>query len=436
MAQDIFSQFYHIGELGFPEDTPLGKINYDKMLREKLSRTRMMMKKYDLGAVICISDINVAYCSNVPPIFMAGPAMGGSNRYAIVPKEGEPVVFEECFTAYVLRNTIPNIRVENAILGYGGMHQISAPEAQQFLTRKFAEKIHSILKEYKLDKTRIGIDVYIPQVIEELKKAGLDITLDGGKALFEARTIKTSEELECIRALATIIDGCHATLAKNLRAGVSEKEIWSKCVSYAIENGITTYGGFIVSGPHTWPKDNTRPYSSRRIRPGEVVYADFFNFSFNGYKSCYYRTYCVGKPTKEVRETYDQVRDWLWEAEKAVKPGATTRDVVEKWPDEEKLWSDKPPYIRSEDDKYTTFFGNVGHGLGLSLYEPPLFWRPVAMRWPQKLEAGMAIALETLNCTPDGKVGVRIEDMIIITDSGHEVISKWPTDEITEVPLF
>ncbi len=427
--------YYNFGELGFPEDTPLGRLDYDRMLRDKMARAREKMRQYGLGSIVCMTDINVAYCTNIPPIFPATGAIGG-NRYALFPIEGEPVGFEECNTAFVLRQCLPNVRIEYAIPGSGGPHLASAREAQEYLTKEWAEQIASILREYKLDKERVGIDVNSPPLIEALRKAGLDVTPDGGKALLEARMIKTPVELQCIRALATIIDGVFATLAKTLRAGVTEKEIYAKCISYAIEQGITPYGGFIVSGPHTWPKDNTRPFSGRRIRPGEVVYADFFNFSFNGYKSCYYRTFVVGRASKELRETNERVYNWLKEAEKRVKPGNTTRDVVESWPDEDYLWSEKPPFIRTEKDKLSTFWMNMGHGIGLGLYEPPFFWRPVALKWPQKLEANMAIALETLDCTPDGKAGVRIEDMIIVTESGHEVISKWPAEEVTEVPLF
>lgn len=426
---------YHRGELGFPEDTPLGGVDFDRMLREKQARARAMMKKHGLGALLCLTDANVAYVSNAPPIFPGGPAMGGGNRYALLPLEGQAVVFEECNTAFVLKHTLRDVEVEYSIPGFGGPHQASSPEARQYLTRKHAEQILSVLRRHGLEGERVGVDTNNPALLEAYRAVGLDVSLEGAQALEEARSIKTPEELECFRALATIIDGCFATLARSLRPGVTEREVFARCVSYAIENGITPYGGFIVSGPHTWPKDNTRPYSGRRIRPGDVVYADFFNFSFFGYRACCYRTFYVGRAPRELRETYARVYRWLRDAEGALKPGATTRDVVEAWPDERELWGDKPPYIRSELDRLSTYWMNMGHGLGLSLYEPPFFWRPVALEHPQPIHANMAIALETLDCTPDGRMGVRVEDMLVVTDGGCEVLTRWPADEITEVPL-
>jgi Xaa-Pro aminopeptidase len=426
---------FHIGEMGGTEDSPLGHIDFDRMLKDKLSRLRERMKHYNLSAIVCLGELNVGYATNIPAIFPGASAIGG-NRYAVVPLEGEPVGFEEANTAYVLKKQLKNIKVEYSVPGWGGPNFASAPEAQEFLTRSFAEQIHSTIKDIGLEKEKIGVDAYVPQIDEAFRKTGLNTSQDGAKALFESREVKTPLELECIRSVAAIVDGCFATLAKNLRVGVTEREIWGKCIAYAIENGLTVNGGFIDSGPHTWPKDNSRQASSRRIRPGDVVYADFFNFGFFGYRSCYYRSFSVGPPSREVRETYAQVYDWMQKAEHVVKAGATTMDVVRNWPDDQELWGKRPPFIESETEKLSTYWMNMGHGIGMSLYEPPFFWKPVASRWPQKLKENTAIALETLDGTPDGKAGVRIEEMIIVTDSGYEIISKWPIEEITEVPLI
>ncbi|MHB8566168.1 MAG: M24 family metallopeptidase [Nitrososphaerales archaeon] len=426
---------YHMGEWGFNEDSPLGRIDFEGMLKDKQVRAREKMKQHGLAAVICLTEANVEYTTNIPALFPGGAAIGG-NRYAIFPAEGTPIGFEECQTALVLRQHLPNIRMEYSITGFGGPNVASAKEAQVYLADEFADQIYSILKENKLEREKIGIDSSIPIIAEALKRKGIDVTLEGGQALFESRAVKTPMELECFRALASIIDGCFATLAKNLRPGVTEREIFAKCCAYALENGLTVNGGFIASGEHTWPKDNTAQATRRRIRPGDVVYADFFNFGFFGYRSCCYRTFSVGRASKEVRETYERVFNWLEIAEKAVKPGATTWDVVKNWPDETTLFGEKPPYIKSHHDVLSTFWMNMGHGLGLSMYEPPFFWRPTASKWPQTLEKNTAIALETLDSTPDARSGVRIEDMLIVTDGGYEIISKWPRDEIVETPLF
>jgi Xaa-Pro dipeptidase len=87
----------------------------------------------------------------------------------------------------------------------------------------------------------------------------------------------------------------------------------------------------VSSGPNTWP--NWRNFSDRIIQPGDIVFMDLAALTWNGYKSCYYRTYCVGKePTKEQKDTYATALEWLYDSIGAVKVGATTRDIALKWP--------------------------------------------------------------------------------------------------------
>ena len=428
------TETYRIGEWGYNEDSPLGRIDFQGMLRDKLGRTREKMKKYDLDAVLCLNEVNVEYTTNIPAIFPAAGAIGG-NRYAIVPASGDPVGFEECQTAYHLRRHLPDLRIEYSISGWGGPNVASAKPAQEYMAGAFAEQVAAVLKEMKV-KGRVGVDYSTPLLSDALKKEGIELVPEGSAALLEARAVKTPWELQCFRGLTTVIDGCFATMAKYLRPGVTEREVFAKCLAYAFEQGVTVNGGFMVSGPHTWPKDNTSQATNRRIKPGDVVYADFFNFGYFGYRSCYYRSFFVGHAPKDVKETHNRVFTWLNDAEKAVKKGATTADVVATWPDEDKLWGSMPPFVKTKREQLSTFWMNMGHGLGLSLYEPPFFWRQTALKWPQKLEANTAIALETIDCTPDARTGVRIEDMILVTDTGHEVLSKWPREEITEVPLY
>jgi Xaa-Pro aminopeptidase len=428
------TKVFNIGDYG-RTISPVASIDFDKMLKDKLKRARDAMKKYNLGSVLCLTPPNIQYVTNIP--LLSGAAYGiVGYAYALLPYEGTPIHFQDCDGAYHLKNLVKNIEVEYAIPAFGGPWVSSAPEAREYIANMFADQIYEKLKELRLDKEVVGIDSNMPHVIRALEKRGLKVDPIGGEALLEARMIKTPEEQQLIRLLAYILDGCFALMARIARPGVTEREIFKQVVAYAIEHGLTVDGGYICSGPSTWPKDTTRQCTDRRLRPGDVFYSDLFNFGCAGYRSCYYRTFSVGPAPKDVKETYERVITWLKEAEKVLRPGITTKEVVEKWPDERELWSKKPPYITDEKKLLSTFFNNMGHSIGLSIYEPPFFWRPTSLKWPQKLEAGMTIALETLDGTPDNRFGVRVEDMIIITETGYEVISGWPADEITELPLY
>ena len=77
---------------------------------------------------------------------------------------------------------------------------------------------------------------------------------------------------------------------------------------------------------------------------------------------------------------------------------------------------------------------NWGHGIGLTLYEYPIIWRGTSLYDPITLQAGMTFAIETQHGTP-GSHGVRIEEMVHVTENGCEIMSQWPVGEISEVPL-
>lgn len=416
---------------------PLARIDYEKMHADKVERAREQLAERGLGSVLCLTDNNFEYVTNVP--VMSGTSQGvGGNRYAVLAEEGRPIAFEESDTAYHMEQILPDYTaVRKAVpLPPGGVYTSSAPGAQQHLEETFATQIYDLLEERGLHKEPVGIDQHNPSLIAALEAEGLTVTTAGAEALLMARRIKTPEEREHVRKLAAIIDGAFAKMAETIGPGVTEREVMGECVKFAIEKGLTPDGGHIQSGPHTWPKDVTKMTSDRPIRPGDVVYADFFNWGCYGYKSCYYRTFSVGPASEEVQAAYERAVGWLNAAEDALQPGATTKDVVDNWPDEIELWSDRPPYVSDHEDALSTFFNNMGHGIGLSLYEPPFFWHPTSDRWPQEIEPGMTIALETQEGTPDNAQGVRIEDMLIVTESGPELLSRWPKDEITELPLY
>ena len=80
-----------------------------------------------------------------------------------------------------------------------------------------------------------------------------------------------------------------------------------------------------LSGPRGWPNYRGSGLTDRIIQPGELAFFDIYNVSYSGYRSCYYRTFCVGRrPTAKQKDWYKQCYDWLYAALGEVKPGATT----------------------------------------------------------------------------------------------------------------
>jgi Xaa-Pro aminopeptidase len=167
--------------------------------------------------------------------------------------------------------------------------------------------------------------------------------------------------------------------------------------------------------------------TDRIIRPSDIVFADVYNTTYNGYHICYYRTFSVGKPPQQLVDVYNQALEWLYNSISVIKAGVSTKDVAEQWPPCEKDWSDI--LVAYEDQ---TAGSNWAHGIGLSLYELPLIWRGCSLDYPMTLEKGMTFAIETQHGVP-GIGGIRIEEMIHVTDDGVEILSQWPIDEIMVV---
>ena len=152
---------------------------------------------------------------------------------------------------------------------------------------------------------------------------------------------------------------------------------------------------------------------------------DLASLTWNGYKSCYYRTYCVGKqPTQEQKDYYALALKWLYDSINATKPGVTTRDIALKWPSAKEAWG-----YEEEDQAAANLWG---HGLGLAQYDQPVISRIWSLDHPLEIRPGMVFALETQH----GKKyewGVRIEEMLIVNDTGIEIISNFPVEQITVV---
>ena len=187
----------------------------------------------------------------------------------------------------------------------------------------------------------------------------------------------------------------------------------------------------VSSGPNAWP--NWRNFSDRIIRPGELVIIDLAALTWNGFKSCVYRTYCVGgQPTAEMKRYYDIAHNWLWDAIEVVRPGVTTRDIASKWPSAKEAWG-----YEEEDQAAANLWG---HGLGLAQYDRPVISRIWSLDYPEEIRPGMVFALETQH----GKVhefGVRLEEMLLVTSTGtsccprtRRTRSSWPDERAVPAP--
>ena len=290
------------------------------------------------------------------------------------------------------------------------------PNSQQ--AEAVADKVYEVLASHGLQNEPIGVDIIELPVLFALQAKGIQV-VDGQQIFLEARRIKTADELTLLTSAASMVDAAYEKLYEFLRPGVKENEIVGLVSKVLYDLGSEHVEGVnAISGERCSPHPHV--FSDRLIRPGDPAFFDILH-SYMGYRTCYYRTFAVGSASPAQRDAYRICREYMDRAIALVKPGATTADIVAVWPKAEEFG------FANEE---AAFALQYGHGVGLSIWEKPIFSRLVSFDNPEVLEAGMVFALETYWPSKDGWGAARIEEEIVVTETGCEVITKFPAEEL------
>ena len=264
----------------------------------------------------------------------------------------------------------------------------------------------------------LGLDVVEPPMLFELQKLGIEVR-DGQQTLLEAREVKNIDELTLLNMAAAMVDGVYQDIAEALKPGVRESEIVALATGRLYEMGSDCVESInSISGERCNPHPHN--FTDRLIRPGDQAFFDVIQ-SFMGYRTCYYRTFNVGMATRAQRDAYRKAREWMDGAIDLLKPGATTDKIARSFPKAQEIG------FASEMEAFGL---NFCHGLGLGLHERPLVSRLNSLKEPIELKAGMVFAVETYCPAADGISAARIEEEVILTPSGPEVISLYPAQEL------
>lgn len=257
---------------------------------------------------------------------------------------------------------------------------------------------------------KLGVDLLNVGLARALADHGVELH-DAGPSLTRARARKTADEIEVLKVAAAINDAGFAACRAAIEPGVRELDVSAAIIQRLRALGSDWYiRGVVCSGDHTHPQYKTVGGTDRILQPGDLVLADV-SHPYLAYWSDVSRVYaCGGVVTPAQRDVHLRCHSTLWAGIEAVRAGATTADVLARWEET------RPP---EEFD-----YASVGHGLGTTLHEPPVV-SPAG--GTTELEPGMVIALETY-VGRDGN-GVRLEENLIVTDDGYEILSKAPYEE-------
>ena len=286
------------------------------------------------------------------------------------------------------------------------------------LMKRHAEEIASLLREAGVADMPIGVDIIEPPMMFELQKAGLKID-DGQQVMLEAREIKSPTRSRCSTAPPRWSTAPMTWSTSELKPGVRENDIVAEVNKFLYTHGSDDVEAVnAISGERCNPHPHN--FTDRMIRPGDQAFFDILQ-SFMGYRTCYYRTFNVGRATPAQHDAYKKAREWLDNAMERIKPGASTAHICEAFPKAGEF---------GFPDEMSAFGLQFAHGLGLALHERPIISRVVSMDHPTEIKEGMVFAIETYCPATDGYSGARIEEEVVVTDKGCRVISLFPAEEL------
>lgn len=389
------------------------RVDFTRLRAYRLARAREALDASELGAVLLFDINNIRYVSAT----MIGEwARDKVARYALLTRGGEPIVWDFGSAARHHQLHSPWIRPENSRAGMLGLRGAVAPDAG-LIARAVAE-IQSELAAAGVASMPLGVDIAETPMLLELLSAGVEVR-DAQQVMLDARLIKSADEIALLSTAAAMVDGVYQDIAEALKPGIRENEIVALANKRLYEMGSDDVEAInAVSGERCNPHPHN--FSDRLIRPGDQAYFDIIQ-SFNGYRTCYYRTFAVGRSTPAQRDAYARAREWIDSAIEMVQPGTTTDQIARLWPEATDFG------FASE---MAAFGLQFGHGLGLGLHERPIISRLNSLDHPIELREGMVFALETYCPATDGQSAARIEEEVVVTSSGCSVLTLFPAEEL------
>jgi len=387
--------------------------NVERLRTYRTTRARDALAASDLGAVLLFDFNNIRYVTST---HIGEWARDKMTRYGLLTRGGDPHIWDFGSAAKHHRLNCPWLRPENVHAGMIGLRGAVAPDAGLF--RSAAREIAAILRAEGVADMPLGVDIIELPMEAALAEEGIAVR-DGQQVMLDAREVKSKDEIILLNVACSMVDGAYQLLSEQLKPGVRESELVSNVTQYLFDLGSEHVDNInAVSGERCSPHPHV--FSDRIIRPGDQAFFDIIH-TFIGYKTCYYRTFVVGKGTDAQRDAYKQAREWIDKSIELMRPGVTTDRVASVWPKAQEF---------GFDNEMECFGLQFGHSVGLFLHERPIISRLNSLEHPVELKEGMVIALETYCPAKDGVSAARIEEEVVITANGPEVITRFPSDEL------
>ncbi len=389
------------------------RFDFGRLREYRLGRARAALDASELGALLVFDMNNVRYLTST---HIGEWARDKLITFALLTRDSEPVIWDFGSAAKHHRLYCPWLDPANSRAGLNGLRGAVAPDAGLF--RRTALEIKSALDEAGVGGQPLGVDMTELPMLFELQSLGIEVR-DGQQVMLDARELKSKDEIMLLTIACSMVDGVYQRISEALKPGVRENEIVALATKTLYEFGSDDVEAInAISGERCSPHPHN--FSDRLIRPGDQAFFDIIQ-AYNGYRTCYYRTFNVGRATASQRDAYTRAREWMDAAIEMVKPGVSTDQIARLWPRAEEF---------GFDDEMEAFGLQFGHGLGLGLHERPIISRLNSLEHPVEIKEGMVFALETYCPASDGFSAARIEEEVVVTAQGAQVITLYPAEEL------
>ncbi len=389
------------------------RVNFERLRSYRLQRTKAALDSSSLGAMLCFDVNNIRYTTATA---IGEWARDKFTRYSMLTRTGEPWVWDFGSAVRHHRMYAPWLAADHNLPGMNGLRGGIPPDVGLF--ERCAKEIKGILVDEGVADLPLGVDVIELPLLAALQAEGLKVE-DCQQVMLSAREIKSPDEISLLSMACAMVDGAFQLISEELKPGIKENQLVGLVSKRLYDLGSDDVEAVnAISGERCNPHPHN--FTDRIIRPGDQAFFDIIQ-SFNGYRTCYYRTMNVGRATPSQHDAYTQAREWIDTVIAQIHPGASSNDIALAFPKAEEFG------FSSELEAFGLQFC---HGLGLGLHERPIISRLNSLSHPMEIKVGMVFAVETYCPASDGVSAARIEEEVVVTESGPKIITLFPAEEL------
>ena len=385
------------------------EINFDKLRSYRLDRVKKELEKNNLEACILFDPVNVRYALDTTNMSIYN--MHNLTRYCFIPING-PVILYEYFNCEGLSS---HLNLINEVRPAITWDYFSNGDQANLQLKKWINEVDSLSNSYFKNK-KIAIDVINGPAVTALNKAGIKV-VDAKLIIEQARVIKSPEELKCMKAALEVAGIGISKMREELKAGMTEDELWSILHKTNIEHGGEWMECRILSsGQRTnpWMQES----SNKVIQKGEMVSFDTDMVGPYGYCADISRAFVEGhKFNEDQKKLYQMALEHINHNSRLIKAGVSFKEFTEK------SW-------KLPDEYYGNRYTCMVHGIGLCDEWPMIRYPTDGGQKEGCFEKNMTITVETYIGKVRGKEGVKLEQQYLVGENNLELMSHHPLENL------